>query len=264
MVFTQLVTPNPNIWCRPGWCLEYVRSAFGLPIVEPSATKGWENADYKHHDTDFPDAWVPLWFSIDEIPEGHVALRSPDGRIYSTSTNANSPYVHPNLDHLIWFYGPRVEPEYQLHLRYLGWTEDISNVRVVENTTINVESVDDMGLTPEQAQQLAYIASPEFKRDIFTGAEPMEREARAQFVQEILNTDMPWYGFNGEVPNGDRKTTNLKTDLGWNDTRFAGLSAQVAALREIVTQLSVAQGVTIDYARIAEAVTDELGKRITA
>jgi hypothetical protein len=185
--------------------LEYVRSAFDLPIVEPSATKGWENADYKHEDYDFPDAWVPLWFSIDGIPEGHVVLRAPDGRIYSTSTNANSPYVHPNLDHLIWFYGPRVEPEYQLTLRYLGWTEDISNVRVVENEDEvgHVDSISD--------------------------------EAANKIAQALMYKDVPWYGFNGTRPSEGRTSTTLAIQLGWLDTAFAGTQRLVSEVNNAVT-----------------------------
>lgn len=203
-MWNQLVTPNPNIWCRPGWCLEYVRSAFGLPIVEPSATKGWEKAEYKHEDYDFPDAWVPLWFSIDTIPEGHVVLRAPDGKIYSTSTNANSAYVHPNLEHLIWFYGPRVEPEYQLTLRYLGWTEDISNVRVVEWE-------DDMGtvenFTPEALEQLA---------------------------SAVIGKEVPWYGFEGSQPQSGRTTTSLGLQLGWLDSNFAGTQRMIREVNNAV------------------------------
>lgn len=153
----QLVYPNPDIFCEPGWCLKYVRQAFGAPAVEPTATAGWANAKYKHRDYNFPNAWVPLWFSMDKEPAGHVVLRAPDGRIYSTSSPANTPVIHPNLDHLIWYYGPRVQPQYQLKLTYLGWSEDISNVRVVEGE-------DEMNA--EQEKKLNAIYDRIFGRDI--------------------------------------------------------------------------------------------------
>lgn len=232
-MWKQLVAPNPNIWCRPGWCLEYVRSSFGLPIVEPSATKGWENAEFKHEDYDFPEGvWVPLWFSIDTIPEGHVVLRAPDGRIYSTSTNANSAYVHPNLEHLIWFYGPRVEPQYQLTLRYLGWSEDISNVRVVEN----VSEEEDMGtvekFTPEALEQLA---------------------------SAVMGKEIPWYGFDGKIPASGRTTTNLGLQLGW-------LDAQQSLILNTVGTVKVSVNAVLDAIKTIPQVdasfVDDLKKQL--
>jgi hypothetical protein len=203
----------------------YVRQAFGLPAVEPSATKGWENAKYKHEDYHFPNAWVPLWFSIDSIPEGHVVLRAPDGRIYSTSTPGNTPYVHPNLEHLIWYYGDRVEPEYQLTLRYLGWSEDISNVRVVESED--------------------------------------EMPSAVEVAQAILNFEIDSVGTEGKINLGaflaEARLNNNKiveNTAGW-------LMPEVVALRELVKQLSVAQGVVIDYDAIAKAVNDDAAKRMS-
>jgi len=223
----QLVTPNPNIPCEPGWCLKYVRQAFGAPAVEPSATAGWHNAKFKHEDYNFPnDVWVPLWFSIDTIPEGHVVLRAPDGRIYSTSTPGNTPYVHPNLEHLIWYYGPRVEPQYQLTLRYLGWSEDISNVRVV----INEE--DDMPSVNEIVQGLL-----DYKVNTTEGSQ--------------INLG----AFLAESRHNNNKIV---------ENTSAWIMPEVIALRELVKQLSVAQGVVIDYDAIAKAVNDDAAKRLSS
>lgn len=142
MSYEQLVVPNPNIPCEPGMCLQYVRQTFGAPIVEPTATAGWNNAQYQHTDYNFPEGvCVPLWFAIPGVPAGHVVLLMADGSIYSTSDDATVPHHHPSLNDLIWYYGPRVEPQYQLELQYLGWSEDISGVRVVQNTEITTESV---------------------------------------------------------------------------------------------------------------------------
>lgn len=126
---TQLVTPNPNIWCRPGWCLQYVREAFGIPRgVQPTATAGWEASSTKHRDWNFPSGvWVPLWFSLRYVPAGHVALMAPDGSVYSTSDDSNTPHHHPDLNDLINYYNRYGQP-----ITYLGWTEDIENVTVID------------------------------------------------------------------------------------------------------------------------------------
>ncbi|HUO61968.1 MAG TPA: hypothetical protein VMT96_00765 [Candidatus Bathyarchaeia archaeon] len=124
---TQLITPNPNITCTPGLCLVYVRETFGIGPKYPTATAGWDASDYRHRDQDFPvGVWVPLWFYIKGNPDGHVALRQPDGSIWSASSPYSSmPVHHPSLDNLESYYGGR--------LSYLGWTEDVEGVMVVDN-----------------------------------------------------------------------------------------------------------------------------------
>jgi hypothetical protein len=216
----QTITPNPRIPCKPGWCLAYVNEAYGVPKVHGSATAAWRASGTKHQDDDFPPGcWVPVWFALSNEPNGHVALRAPDGSVYSTSDNSTTPHHHPDLAELIGYYA-----HYGMRLTYLGWTEDVEGTPVIE-------AEEDMSLTPEQATQLAYIASPQFKADIFAGAAAVEREARAQFFRDLLNTDVPWYGFDGRVPESGRTTTNPATDLGWADSRAAGLVAEIRDLK---------------------------------
>lgn len=131
----QLLTPTPNIPCKPGWCLQYVRETFGIePGVYPTATSGWENAEFKHSDQEFPDAWVPLWFSMEGVPAGHVVLRSPAGKIWST-TNAGqyTPRIHPSLDDLMAVY-----ERAGLALTYRGWSEDIETIRIWEDDAMAI------------------------------------------------------------------------------------------------------------------------------
>ena len=131
----QLITPNPNIWCEPGWCLMYVRQTFGLDGLYPNATAGWNAAQRKHRDWNFPaGVWVPVWFSLATNPLGHVALLAPDGSVYSTSDESNTPHHHPNMSHLIRYYAGS-NP-----LTFLGWTEDIEGVAVVAGDYINLSS----------------------------------------------------------------------------------------------------------------------------
>jgi len=145
MTFTQLVIPNPDIDCQPGWCLQYVRQAFGAPIVEPTATAGWANAQFKHEDRNFPEnCFVPVWFSLTTEPAGHVALMCPDGSVYSTSDDSTVPHHHPSLDDLIAYY-------WRNPLTYLGWTEDISNVRVVES---ELDMAQEIEITAVQAESI--------------------------------------------------------------------------------------------------------------
>jgi len=123
----QLITPNPHIPCQPGWCLQYVRQAFGLPAAYPTATAAWEASASKHRDRNFPaGAWLPVWFSLANEPAGHVALMAPDGSVFSTSDLGSVPHQHLDLSDLMNYYA-----RYDMTLTYLGWTEDVAGYPVL-------------------------------------------------------------------------------------------------------------------------------------
>jgi len=127
MGYTQLITPDPYIRCTPGWCLMYVREAFGLPARHPTATAAWEASTSQHRDRNFPaGVAVPVWYGLDREPAGHVVLRMPDGSVYSTSDNTNTPHHHPDLADLEAFYAAWGWP-----LTYRGWTEDVAGFPVI-------------------------------------------------------------------------------------------------------------------------------------
>jgi hypothetical protein len=127
--FTQYKNPNPNIPCTAGWCLQYVRQAFGLPAKYGTAIEAWNASRFKHRDYNFPaNVWVPLWFTVKGVPAGHVVLRAPDGRIYSTTAlGRTTATIHPNQAHL-----ERVYAGAGLPLTYQGWTEDVADFLVVK------------------------------------------------------------------------------------------------------------------------------------
>lgn len=55
----------------------------------------------------------------------------------------------------------------------------------------------------------------------------------------VLGRDVPWHGFDGNVPTSGRNTTNLRTDLGYADARAAGVinavTSAVNAAKSTVT-----------------------------
>lgn len=123
---SQITAPTPTVPCTPGMCLVYVRETFGIGPKYPSATAGWNASPYRHMDQDFPkDTWVPIWFSLKDNPNGHVALRQPDGSIWSSShPTSTEPVHHKSLQDIVSYYSGR--------LTYLGWTEDIEDVRIMK------------------------------------------------------------------------------------------------------------------------------------
>lgn len=130
MSYTQAITPNPNIPCQPGWCLQYVRQAYGLEARYASATEAWEKSTSQHRDRNFPPGlWIPVWYGLDKEPAGHVILRAPDGSVYSTSDLGNTPHHHADLADLEAYYA-----YYGMTLTYRGWTEDVASYTVINNT----------------------------------------------------------------------------------------------------------------------------------
>jgi hypothetical protein len=127
MTYAQLITPNPDIACTPGYCLQYVRQTFGLPARYNSATEAWDASTSQHTGRDFPPGvWVPVWYGLDREPLGHVALLAPDGSAYSTSDNSSTPHHHPDLADLEAYYAGWGWP-----LTYRGWTEDVAGYPVI-------------------------------------------------------------------------------------------------------------------------------------
>lgn len=176
----QLITPNPNIPCKPGWCLQYVRQTFGLPGVYPSATAGWAASPTKHRDQNFPaGVWLPLWFFMRDEPLGHVVLRAPDGSIYSTTDLSTTPRHHPNLADLMRIYAGAGLP-----LTYLGWTEDIEDVAVVDGSSLAYAGT----ITPTQSEE----------DDIMT-ATPEQQDA---FIQRLMDYKVNQAG-GGKVTLGE-------------------------------------------------------------
>lgn len=136
----QLIIPTPIIPCQGGWCLQYVRQAFGLPARYNDATEAWNKSTSKHKDRNFPPGlWIPVWYGIAENPLGHVVLLAPDGRVYSTSDYSGWPVIHNSLADLEAFYA-----YYKLTLQYRGWTEDVAGYPVLERNTTTQPKEDEL------------------------------------------------------------------------------------------------------------------------
>lgn len=128
-MWKQLRDANLKIGYVGGWCLKYVQDAFGTDHPYPSATAAWNAEPNKHTDRPPKGVTVPVYLSLGNVPEGHVAISLDDGYIASsTQTGSHSaPYFHKNLDDLIAVYG-----KYNGGAKYLGWGEHVGSVQVVQ------------------------------------------------------------------------------------------------------------------------------------
>ena len=247
----QLITPNPHIPCQPGWCLQYVRQAFGLPARHPSATAAWEASTSKHRDRNFPaGVWLPVWFSLANEPAGHVALMAPDGSVYSTSDLGNTPHHHLDLSDLMNYYA-----RYDMTLTYLGWTEDVAGYPVL---------TDGGTITPQSSTE---------EGDIFMALSDAEQKRLLAAADRI----------NGRIKDSD--VLNVADGAYMNNTRDAQFAAIMDALGKtlnkddggyIVKLVQAIKPGSTDAKAVADAlagiipegiakeVADELSKRLVS
>jgi hypothetical protein len=128
----QLVDPNFSIVENAGWCLQYARRVFSAPAVESTAWQGWMMTEHPHEDRNFPEGVAtPVWFDWKgDVGDGHifryghVAVRAKDGKIWSSPLSGRGSTRFNSVDDLTRAFGNG--------MKYVGWSEDISNVKVVE------------------------------------------------------------------------------------------------------------------------------------
>jgi hypothetical protein len=167
----QLVNPNFSIAENAGWCLSYARRVFGAPVVEWSAWQGWMMTEHPHEDRNFPaGVSVPVWFDWtgdvgdgNILRYGHVAVRRSDGKVWSSPLSGYGAAWFNSVDDLTRAFGNG--------MRYVGWSEDISDVKVIELG----EPMDK--ITKEQEQVLAQMQ---------TGSNP-GKDYNYQFTGLTLN-----------------------------------------------------------------------------
>lgn len=129
----QLVSPNVEISEAAGMCLQYARRVFSAPVVEATAWEGWTRSKYRHENREFPSGLaVPVWFDWwgqlpgdeQKFQYGHAAVRLSDGSVWSSPLSGKGRARFGSVDELTRAFGGG--------MKYVGWSEDISEVKVVE------------------------------------------------------------------------------------------------------------------------------------
>lgn len=148
MTWKQKVTPNVNVPGYSGDCLAYVDDAVNPPHRQATAQVSWQYAvDTKvaHPGEEPPTGvWVPVYYSINNGPwagYGHVAWFYSDGNntvIYDSEfgcDNRTGPYSGGGdlFNYMGW------------QMSYLGWSEMVDGLRIVEKVTNN-----NSGSNPQQ------------------------------------------------------------------------------------------------------------------
>ena len=131
-------------------------------------------------------------------------------------------------------------------------------------STITLPVQEDIFMALSDAEQRRILAAADRINGVITDprAEVLTTKHIPDIAGSVLYSEVPWYGFDGKRPSEGRTTTTLALNTGYGDTTTIGLHGAIAGLKELVTQLSVKQGGTIDYAAIAKAVNDDAAARM--
>lgn len=122
-------------------CLKYARLAFGIAGKYDDAYAAWNGAQKKHKDRNLPSGVaVPVFWdyttTIDGVRKnyGHVAVYL-DGKVYSNpgKNSSTNPHVFNSIDEITKYFGLGA---------YLGWTEELNGVRVVEEIKSTVPTLE--------------------------------------------------------------------------------------------------------------------------
>lgn len=135
--YIQKTSPNLNIGANRGWCLQYADDVVNAPVRRESAGLEYlaQRAAGNIHEEEPPvGLWVPVFFDITSgiyDPYEHVgwAYNHGNGRIeiHDSEVHSGARGVYNSLAEISgWFrvYG----------LRYLGWSERIGGVQIVEKS----------------------------------------------------------------------------------------------------------------------------------
>lgn len=133
----QLISPNLDQKDSPGWCLRFTRNSFNkIASRWDYARQAWDNSPTKHTSALPGDVSVPVWFdwwgTIDGKygNYGDVAIWVPGRGVFGTPLKKDG-------------FGNRWDASVEARAvaiggkaKYLGWTEDVNGVRVVEPSPV--------------------------------------------------------------------------------------------------------------------------------
>lgn len=248
MPYKQLRDANMSTGYTGGWCLKFVQDSFGTDHVYPSAIDAW-NANYGNgnHPNELPPSGktVPVYFSLGNVPAGHVAI-SLDGGMVASSTQSgyhSSPYFHPNLNNLITVYG-----RYNGGCNYLGWSEYVGTVRVIENINNNQPAQGDdmidqgtltllfnsyLGRNPDSDAISHYVGkySTSFVvSDVYNSSEANSYRNNIANEKQSLNNKVD--SLSKQINDLNNKVNDLNTKLAGSTNNESDLNSKIAKLTE--------------------------------
>ena len=132
----QLISPNLTVQGKAGWCLSVAQDVWGTPHLYAKAIDAWNDSTASNHPGEQPpsDVCVPVYWTYTEsgIQYGHIATWVPGRGVYSSPFNVS--YGAQWFDS-IQAVTDRINRIAGANSRYLGWSETLSRVQLVSNTS---------------------------------------------------------------------------------------------------------------------------------
>lgn len=130
-------TPNEAVdWALattkgyPGMCLQFVRTAYGIPAKYGSARTAWQNATSQVETSDAAACprGYPIWLDHPKSVHGHVAISLGGGLIRTTNSATGLIHTHNIATWHGWGY------------RVLGWAAELNGVAIPGGPNITASS----------------------------------------------------------------------------------------------------------------------------
>lgn len=136
MAYKQLKAPILTTTDFAGWCLRFAQRAFNVPAKYGCAWDNWAASKTRHGTNEAPPddvavaIWYEWWGTIDGVYKnwGDVAIHIPGKGVFGTpkrGAGKSSRWDGSIQARQAWLGGKA---------KYVGWTEDIGGVKVVEFT----------------------------------------------------------------------------------------------------------------------------------
>lgn len=109
---------------EPGFCLRFVRTAYGVDARFLSASEAWRNANFKHSvksGMQVPRG-APVYWTGGSQGFGHIAIATGNGRCWSSDAGGSGLTGKVSIDELTKRWG----------INFEGWAEDVNGVRVYD------------------------------------------------------------------------------------------------------------------------------------
>lgn len=107
-----------------GFCLVFVRNAFGVDALFPSAAAAWRGASFKHPVTSGMQVprGAPVYWTGGSKGFGHIAIGTGNGRCWSSDAGGPGRTAKVSIDELTD----------RFNIDFQGWAEDVNGVRVFD------------------------------------------------------------------------------------------------------------------------------------
>lgn len=188
MPYAQLLPANPAQQDWAGSCLSFVTHSFSVPNLYGSAWDAWCNS-IQHGDRNFPDGvahpiWFEHWGTYGDPPTfknwGHTCVRFSDGRILSSPGSGFGQQWFNSIEQVeSWF-----------NCRFVGWSEDVNGVKVIQYSEPEIPGVDEM------FAKVQYASGAAFLWNMATGQLGWI-DSDSDYVK--LNANLKTYLFDGEA-----------------------------------------------------------------